>query len=91
MAGAEAPAKTQDKGNAPDNVRGLATQALPRGRVARESVQRSGYTGARCGAATESATENRPPAERSTVAVAQGNLSDVYRMLAKLGKGEKVG
>lgn len=25
---------------------------------------------------TESATENRPPAERSTVAVAQGNLSD---------------
>jgi len=39
---------------------------------------------------TESATENRPPAERSTVAVAQGNLSDA-RMHATLGKGEKVG
>jgi len=39
---------------------------------------------------TESATENKPPTERSTVAVAQGNLGDA-RMHATLGKGEKVG
>jgi len=39
----------------------------------------------------EGATENRPPAERSTVAVAQGNLRDADEMHATLGKGEKVG
>jgi len=49
-----------------------------------------GLNPARCGKATESATENRPPAERSTVAIAQGNLSDA-EMHATLGKGEKVG
>ena len=39
---ARAPARTHDMGDAPGNARGLATQALPRGRVAREGVERSG-------------------------------------------------
>ncbi|HVH72319.1 MAG TPA: hypothetical protein VNB49_14570 [Candidatus Dormibacteraeota bacterium] len=40
---------TLDMGDAPDNVRGLDTQALPQGRVVRLSVQRSGWNGTRCG------------------------------------------
>ena len=67
---------THDMGNAPGNARGAWVMA----RLRRRPLQ----------GLTESATENRPPAERSTVAVAQGNLSDA-RMHATLGKGEKVG
>ena len=40
---------------------------------------------------TESATENRPPAERQHGGIAQGNLRDADEMHATLGKGEKVG
>ena len=39
---------------------------------------------------TESATENRPPAEPHG-GIAQGNLRDVFEMHATFGKGEKVG
>ena len=39
---------------------------------------------------TESATENRPPAEQLG-GIAQVNLQDAFAMLVSLGKGEKVG
>jgi N-acetyl-anhydromuramyl-L-alanine amidase AmpD len=42
------------------------------------------------GSFTESATENRPPAEQHGD-IAQVNLRDVFEMLVSFGKGEKVG
>ena len=86
MAAAQAPARTYNLGIAPDNVRGLATQALLEGRV-RALARCAGFNPARCGSATESATEKRPPAERSPMAVTQGNLRDRRRKARNVRQG----
>ena len=65
-----------NKGNAPGNARGRPRRLCCKVEL-RASAGGVELSSARCGSVTESATENRPPAEQHG-GIAQGDLRDVF-------------
>ena len=91
MAAAQAPATTHNMGVAPDNVRGLATQALRKGRVSRFGAWRRVEPGAvrlsygKCHREQTAGAACTPGGEPEATPTARLFWSSAF------GKGEKVG